>query len=198
MQSKTINTKWFKERLAERDMSMRRLAKLLELDPSAVSLMLRGRRKMTPQEANQISGLLTLPVTEVLRQAGIPVSEDARDVPVKAFVDARSTLQMVTAKNARRVTAPHDVPGAGMALQVRAPEHSTDGWILFAGAPDPRPESMIDRLCVLKIAGDGHVLGTLKRGYDDSRYNVAPYTSAAMIENVEVDSAAPVLWIRPV
>lgn len=42
MAVKKVNTKWFSERLAERDMSMRRLAKLLELDPSAVSLMLRG------------------------------------------------------------------------------------------------------------------------------------------------------------
>lgn len=198
MQAKTINTKWFKERLAERDMSMRRLAKLLKIDPSAVSLMLRGKRKITPQEANEISGLLTLPVTEVLRQAGIPVSDDTRDMRIKAFVDARSVLQMSTSKSPRRVNAPHDVPGAGMAVQVRAPDHATDGWVLFAGAPDNNPDAMIDRLCVVKVARDGHVVGTLKRGYDDSRYNVATYTGSAMLENVDVQSAAPVLWIRPV
>jgi len=78
MTAQTINTKWFRDRLAERDMSLRRLAKLLELDPSAVSLMLRGMRTMTADEANRISGLLTIPVTEVLAQAGIPIEEDAR------------------------------------------------------------------------------------------------------------------------
>lgn len=198
MTSQKVNTKWFRERLSERDMSMRRLAKLLELDPSAVSLMLRGKRTMTADEANRISGLLTIPVTEVLAQAGIPIEDDARSFPVKAWVDARGALHTITAKNARRVTAPRDVPGAGLAVQIRASELSSDGWVLFSGAFDTRVESFIDRLCVVELAGYGHMIGTLKRGYDDEKFNLVPFTGAATIDNVAVKAAAPVLWIRPV
>jgi len=36
-------------------LSQRKLAKLLDLDPAAVSLMLRGRRKMTAEEAAAIT-----------------------------------------------------------------------------------------------------------------------------------------------
>lgn len=198
MTAQTINTKWFRDRLAERDMSLRRLAKLLELDPSAVSLMLRGMRTMTADEANRISGLLTIPVTEVLAQAGIPIEEDARSMPIKATIDARGALHPVAAKNPRRVVAPRDVPAAGLAMQVRAPELLHDGWVLFAGAFDPRVMSMIDRVCVVEIAGAGRVVGTIKRGYDDGRVSVVPFVGNANIENVEPKSAAPVLWIRPV
>jgi len=198
MAVRKVNTKWFKERLFERDMSMRRLAKLLELDPSAVSLMLRGKRAMTADEANRISGLLTIPVTEVLAQAGIPIEEDARQIQVKAYCDARGTLHPITAKNPRRVSAPRDVPGGGLAVQVRAPELATDGWVLFAGAFDSRVEAMIDRLCVVELKGDGHAVGTIKRGYDSDRFNLVPFTGAPTAEGIVAKAAAPVLWIRPV
>jgi transcriptional regulator with XRE-family HTH domain len=198
MSPQKVNTKWFRAQLAANDMSMRRLAKLLELDPSAVSLMLRGKRTMTADEANRISGLLTVPVTEVLAQAGIPIEEDARSFTIKAWVDANSTLRSIAARNARRVTAPRDVPGAGMAVQIRAPETVTDGWVLFSGAFDTRVEALINRLCIAEIMGEGHVIGSLKRGYDDEKFNLVPFTGAAPIENVAVRAAAPVLWIRPV
>lgn len=198
MTAQKVNTKWFRERLAERDMSMRRLAKLLEIDPSAVSLMLRGKRVMSADEANRISGLLTLPVTEVLAQAGIPIEEDARSIPVKAFCDARGTLHSVTTKAPRRVSAPRDIPGAGLAVQVRAAELAVDGWVLFSGAFDTRVEAMIDRLCIVEVKGDGHLVGILKRGYDEEKFNLVPFTGGAAVENVAVKSAAPVLWIRPV
>jgi len=177
---------------------LRRLAKLLELDPSAVSLMLRGRRTMTADEANRISGLLTIPVTEVLAQAGIQIEEDARSMPVKATIDARGALHPVASKNPRRVVAPRDVPAAGLAMQVRAPELLQDGWVLFAGAFDSRVMAMIDRVAVVEIVGDGRVVGTIKRGYDDGRVSIVPFVGNANIENVEPRSAAPVLWIRPV
>lgn len=198
MAAQKVNTRWFRERLAERDMSMRRLAKLLELDPSAVSLMLRGKRTMTADEANRISGLLTIPVTEVLAQAGIPIEDDARSFPVKAWVDARGALHTITAKNARRVVGPRDVPGAGLAVQIRASELASDGWVLFSGAFDARAEAFIDRLCIVELAGNGHMVATLKRGYDSEKFNLVPFTGAATVDNVAVKAAAPVLWIRPV
>ena len=195
---KKINTKWFRERLAENDMSMRRLAKLLELDPSAVSLMLRGKRTMTAEEANKISGLLTISVTEVLSQAGIPIEDDARQMQVKAYISAAGTLHPITTKNLRRVNAPRDVPANGLAVQIRAPELLTDGWIVFAGAFDTRVEALIDRLCIVDVVGNGYVLGTLKRGYDDERYNIAPFSGGQVFDNVAAKAVAPVLWIRPV
>lgn len=193
-----VNTKWFKDRLAERQLSMRRLAKLMQVDPSAVSLMLRGKRKITQQEAAKISGLLTIPVTEVMRQAGVTVPDDTRALMMRAWVDAAGHLHEVTTKTQRRVNAPADVPSVGLVAQLRASELTSDGWMFFCGAFDSRVEGFIDRLCVIELKRDGHVLGILKRGYDEEKFNLVPYTGAPTIQSVDAVSAAPVLWIRPV
>ena len=196
--STKINTQWFKDRLRERDLSMRRLAKLMEVDPSAVSLMLRGKRQMSQREAAKISGLLTLPVTEVMRQAGVSVVEDTRALPLRATVDANGKLREVTTKQPRRLNAPHDVPSTGLVCQIRSTELTTDGWIMFCGTFDSRVEAFIDRLGVFDLKREGHVLGTLKRGYENEKFNLVPYTGAPTLQNIEPKSVASVLWIRPV
>ncbi len=61
---------------------------MLELDAAAVSLMLRGKRKMTPHEAHQISMILGVPILEVMRKAGIDITEDVRKVPIAAHMDS--------------------------------------------------------------------------------------------------------------
>ncbi|NDC87109.1 MAG: XRE family transcriptional regulator, partial [Betaproteobacteria bacterium] len=53
-----LDTDWFRDRLKERKLSQRGLAKLLELDPGALSLTLRGLRKLTTEEAHAIATVL--------------------------------------------------------------------------------------------------------------------------------------------
>ena len=72
-----VNTEFFRTKLAEREMSMRTLAKKLDLDPASVSLMLRGKRRITTAEANHMAVILGISVTEILRQAGVPVVLEA-------------------------------------------------------------------------------------------------------------------------
>ena len=91
---------------------MRQLAKRIELEPSAVSLMLRGMRKMTLEEANKIASLLGVQVTEVLRQAGVPVSDDVRGVALVGYVDANSTVKSLN--SSKRIVGPPDVPHDGL------------------------------------------------------------------------------------
>lgn len=66
-----IDTRWFQDRLSDRGVSQRKLARVLGLDPAAVSLMLHGRRKFTAREAVDIAGVLGVDVDEVLRHAGL-------------------------------------------------------------------------------------------------------------------------------
>lgn len=66
-----VDTRWFQNRLADKRISQRHLATVLSLDPAAVSLMLRGKRKMSAAEAAEVSRVLNVDVEEVLRRAGI-------------------------------------------------------------------------------------------------------------------------------
>lgn len=70
-----MSTEWFRQKLAERKLSQRQLAKLIDVDPGALSLILRGTRRLTPTVAHQLANHINVSVTEVLRQAGIEVQD---------------------------------------------------------------------------------------------------------------------------
>lgn len=198
MQTTKANAKWFRDRLAERAISVRKLAKLLDLDPSAASLTLRGMRKMTLKEANHIATLLGVSVTEVIRQAGIAVAEDVQGVKLLGTVDAKSMVQKLKDSAVKLVSAPSDVPHDGFVLQVRAAQSREDGWLLIVGAAVGEPDVMVDRLCVVTLKDSKRVVGVLRRGYEPETFNVVPYIDhQAVMEDQAVEAASPVLWIRP-
>ncbi|MDM9644694.1 helix-turn-helix transcriptional regulator [Rhizobium sp. S163] len=60
-----IDSAWFYEKLSQRDASLRDMARFMGLDPSAVSRMLSGERKMSADEQDQIADYLGLPLEEV-------------------------------------------------------------------------------------------------------------------------------------
>lgn len=193
------NTKWFRDRLAEREMSLRQLARKIDLDPSALSLTLRGKRKMTLEEANQIAGLLGVQVTEILRQAGVPVSEDVKGVRMIGTVDAKSAIKALP-DSQKRIHAPADVPLDGFALQIRAANTFHDGWVVFCSGDKMSPDMALDRLAVIYMADGKRLVGTLRRGYEEGAYNVLPLldaTGGGVLENQAVEAAATVLWMRP-
>jgi hypothetical protein len=66
-----IDTAWFHQRLDERGESVRGLARFMGLDPSAVSRMLKGDRKMSADEQDQVSNFLGVNLQEIaMRRRG--------------------------------------------------------------------------------------------------------------------------------
>lgn len=65
-----IDTRWFRDRLADKQISQRKLAGLMHLDPAAVSLMIRGKRKMRANEVADIARFLGVDPAEVVVRAG--------------------------------------------------------------------------------------------------------------------------------
>lgn len=195
MQTK-VDTKWFKEQLAARSVSMRTLAKKIDIDPSSMSLTLRGLRRMTNEEAARISAELSVPVTEVLRHAGVRVTEDLHSVRMGGIVDCDGIVH--DTENKARIAAPVDVPSDGYVLQVRCPQALHDGWLLLCAANVTPADEAIDRLCVVHLASGERVIGTLKRGYEQRTYNVVSTIPTVEVrENQAVSHANQVLWIRP-
>ena len=73
-----IDRDWFFRKLEEKHRSVRGLARHLDVDASAVSRMLSGKRKMKMEEANQIALFLGAPVSEVLKHAGVAIDLDGQ------------------------------------------------------------------------------------------------------------------------
>lgn len=191
-----IDRDWFIERLQGRKISQRKLAQHLELDPAAVTLILQGRRKLTNAETHQVASLLGVSVAEVLRRAGVPVSDDVRRVPISGTVGARGVVTHLPAKTHDMVVCPADVPVTGMALQVRMSNSHKDGWLYFASGEQALPESMLDKF-VLAVTEDGRTHACfIRRGYKAGTFNLM-LSNSEVLENERIAWVSPIVWIRP-
>ena len=99
------------------------------------------------------------------------------------------------------VEAPEGVGRQAMvALRIRGESMHPmrEGWLLFYRRDQQGvPEDCLNRLCVVKLAGDGPLLvKELRRGYKPNYFILSSW-SAPPIEDVRLDWAAPVLSIRP-
>jgi transcriptional regulator with XRE-family HTH domain len=90
----TIDSAWFYKMLADNGSSLRDLARFMSLDPSAVSRMLNGERKMSADEQDDIAAFLrtNLELVAAHRRGGVFGFEEAKqdgydplpdDAPVK-------------------------------------------------------------------------------------------------------------------
>lgn len=194
-----INTRWFKERMADRHLTQRKVAKSLELDPAAISLLLRGQRRLQMDEAAEMAQLLGVPLNEVLVAAGIDPEAGAKGaVSVVGWVDDSGEVHMKRPDGPRKVAAPMGMPEAAVALryQTRGP---TDGWMAFYVPATEVPADAIGQMCVVKLASkDGGIfIRAVKRGYGRGLYNlVGLQLEQGSLDGVQLAWAAPVLWFK--
>jgi hypothetical protein len=192
-----MNTQWFRDRLADKKLSQRRLAKMLELDPAAVSLMFRGMRRITPHEAHQISVILGVPLNEVMRNAGIEVTEDVRRCPVAAHVDENGVVTTMPPRTHDDVIGPGDCPVGTFAIQVRSHSSTKDGWLLFLTPAQVAPAENIDQLCLVATGDGRQILAVVRRGYRRDTHNLIIWPSNEMISDASIVWTSTVLWIKP-
>jgi transcriptional regulator with XRE-family HTH domain len=85
-----IDTEWFHRQLDLRSQSVRGLARFLGVDPSAVSRMLKGERKMSADEQDKIAAFLGIGVEEVAaRRRGEPLGfSESKQEPYLAGIGA--------------------------------------------------------------------------------------------------------------
>lgn len=194
-----LNKDWFTERLRAMKISQRGLAAKIGIDPAAMSYTFSGKRKMTMPEAKAIADVLMVPVTEVMRQAGIEVLDDVRKVPVAGYI-AGATVSLLPAGTHDTVMAPSDVPIGTFALQVRTPSSPYDGWIVFVSGQQQPAIELQDRYAIVATT-DGRLLSALiRRGYKQKLHNLMlmpPDGNTMVLENVELAWGARVLWIQP-
>jgi len=197
-QGEIINKAWFKEQLVRHKVSQRALAKRIGVDPAAISYMLSGTRRMSMDEAKAIADVLLVPVTEVMRQAGIEVLDDVRKVPIAGYIGQGSVVTLLPKGTHDSAIAPPDVPVGSFALQVRLVQTTFDGWLYYVSGQQQAPEQVLDRLCIIAL-DDGRLLqGIVRRGYKRELYNVVLSPDGeAVMENMKIAWAACVLWIQP-
>ena len=70
-----LNKAWFKSKRIEKGHTVRSLAKVMGLNPSTVSLMLRGIRDIHHDDAQQLATIFGVSLVEIYRHAGKPMND---------------------------------------------------------------------------------------------------------------------------
>lgn len=198
-----IDTRWFQDLLTDRRLSQRRLAREIGIDPSAVSLMFRGKRRMQMAEAAQVSRLLGVPLDDVIRHAGIHTdtfapSEIAElSVPLVYMVDGHAELHSLDAGQRVEVKAalPDDVIAAQCRTAMTPLEHM-DRWLLLFSAPTRSgiQADAIGRYSVMRLPGGMMTIGYIRPGYERGKYAIH---RGASVTEAAIEWATPVLMIVP-
>lgn len=202
LQNPNIDAEWFKRKLEEKKLTVRGLAKLMELNPSTVSLMLRGIRAIHNEDAVKLADAFSVTTTEIFKRAGAPIQDEARTLPITMYVDEHDRVLPISIEAADDFIAPYDTPTNAYAVQVRT-GRKYDGWILVVSGTKLKPEECVGSL-VVYCTHKGEVdIGMLRRGYIKGTYNVMNDMSngdakeKALTQNIEVLWCQPVIWIKP-
>lgn len=200
-----IDTRWFKDRLADRDLTQRKVAATLDLDPAAVSLLLKGVRRMQIDEAARMAELLGVTLDEVMAHAGIEPPLEARGtVPIVGWVADDGEV------HPGRIAAPRRAPlpplmhadTVALRLQMTPGEFSMmDGWLMYYAPEDRVVPEAVGRMAVVQLAAKGpRYVRILNRGYAAGKWTLTspfrPWEERFRIEDVKIDWACPVAWIR--
>lgn len=98
MLKQNIDKNWFVQKLEENHRSVRGLARHMDIDPSAVSRMFSGERRMQMEEAAEIAQFLGVHVKEVLQHAGMAIDLDG--LPTRVIlamsIDEKGYLHKLT------------------------------------------------------------------------------------------------------
>lgn len=203
LNSPKVNSGWFQKRLQIQKLSQRQFAKALKLDPSAVTLMLKGRRRISLSEAAEISSVLGAPIEEVLQNAGIGLgaSQSKSQVAIDGTIDDEFAVRLERPKG--RAVAPKPLGEDGLKVlrfqTAGSSLESFDGALVYFRDGSVLDLESVGRLSVVRVVkGRERVLrvGVLKRGYEPGRFNIVSLGGRLIAEDVEVESSNAVVWLR--
>lgn len=192
-----VNKPYFLDLMQGRRLSLRGLAKKMNMQHSQLSLTLSGQRKMTLDEAAQLSQIFGVPIHEIVGNTGVvvrPVS--GRRVSVMGFVGRDGIVTVNPPETIERTDAPANMPDDCVAIQCRTadtPLSWMDGFVMFSKKPDGLAPDATGRFSLVKIQNGPVVAATVKRGYREGTYNLSgPHQS----ENELLDWATPFVLAR--
>lgn len=202
--SKT-DARWFQDRLADKEISQRKFAKMVGMDPAALHYAIHGKREWKHDELVAFATIVGVPFEEALVHAGLQLPSSSLGkgtVPVAGTVDATGEVKPGGVEAPRRAPVPPEAPEGTVAVRFKTAQSAAelmDGWLLYYAEGIKRvPPEAIGRLCVAVLANHGHaVAAVVRRGYARGSYNLLPWTpGAGVMENVQLERASPVLWVR--
>lgn len=131
-----MDKRYFENLMRDRGISLRGLAKRLDILPSQLSLTFNGKRRMQMDEAVRIGQILGVTLHEVAINAGITAARaDVGRVRVTGIL--RGDGMVGEQSHIERTTTQMPLPEGAEAIHARtadSPLSWMDGWVLFTDA----------------------------------------------------------------
>ena len=194
-----VNYHYFKGLLVDKQLSQRRLAGMMHLDPSAVHYMFRGGRAIKLDEAVELAKILEVPLDEVLQNAGIDVPDFVvrreGHVSVTGWVDDTFKIRRTKWKGPKKVEAP---PTGGRGVEALRCQNNTafNGAMMYYSPRADVAAEAIGRLCVTTDLAGAQAVRVVQHGYQRGTYNIGDIMGGVIQENVKLSAAAVVVWVR--
>lgn len=196
-----VDSKWFKDRLADQQLSARKAGMMVGLDATALAKVFAGTRRLQMGESVALARILRVPIDELLKHAGMQPAASRRAIRISQFADHGGLVGSDAPANGgpRTIEPPPGVPCDTAAVALRIPNSVADGWVAFY-APTARLEpEAVGRLAVVGLKNGKRYLRVLEQGFEHGRWDLvafAPGQGVPTIRGVVVAWAAPVLWLR--
>lgn len=166
-------------------------AKAMGLSQSGYTKLERGERKLSDMHITMAMSAYQVPAAEVL---GV----GQRFVPLTGFVGAGQEIYQFDEGGAGEVEAPPNAIPETVAVEVRGESMLPlyeDGTILYYSRQLP-PDRMLGRRCITRLSDERVLVKFLRRGSQPGLYTLGSL-NAPDIEDVSLQWAAPIDWIKP-
>lgn len=204
-----IDRDWFVNRLSDKRRSVRGLARHLEVDASAVSRMLSGKRRMKMNEANAIADFLSAPVEEVLKHAGVALDDVGRPTKIilAATINEDGEVERLreprvmpsgVVERARSAVLKLGEDNNIIAAQIRASKGPLALWddaVLLFSATTTMDPAAVGCLSICRIRNGVQVLAHVERARKTGEATLR-LPAGEMIDMV-IETATPVLAVIP-
>ncbi len=188
----SVNKGYFTDLFRDRKLSQREVARRIGVWPGGLSLTMDGKRALKMDEAVKLARVLSVPLAEVLANAGIREAQGTiRYCDIIGHVGDLYVTTPVPPDSVERLPIPEGLPDEVVAVQYHTsdtPSAFSDGWVTFLGE-EMDPTQLLGMFSLVAIEGTGWVLGTIRRGYTPGTYNIFPPGREAQ-KNVRL------LWAR--
>lgn len=170
-----INKRFFMDTMKDRSMSLREVARRIDVWPAALSRSLDGKRKMQIPDAVRLAQALNIPLGDVLRNAGIQESQTiGRRCSIIGHLNGSGVVNRIAPGTIERTAIPDGLPDEVVAVQAHTadtPASYCDGWIYFFSS-ESNPVVLMGRFVLATSEDDVMVMGTLRRGYESGTFNL--------------------------
>lgn len=206
-----MNARYFLNLLELHGMSQADLAKHLKLKQRAsVNHLLSGLRKLQVEEAVEIARLFSVPLEDVLNNAGIPTSGliQKDSLPISGSVEGRSLVHFGPVSGSKKAPPPNWSSGKNLGVlryqTVGTPLESLNGGLIYFRQSETISPDDVGRLAIIseRQTSKDHApeafLGVMKRSTSGKYGQFDIYSAGGELikEACSVESASPVLLIK--